>query len=186
MKLCLQVNVICCTKYLVIVVTKTIIIIFYHIQHLMPVPIAINVPKVPPPWSIIFPTLFTNSLPRSPYLMKQRGNIRFQNTQSYKPSNQYKLSSTWVLRNLQKEHQMPCQHRSLLWIPSSCDPSSLAQTGTIQQEQALYRICYKTKVYIYIYMMMIYCSVYLSPNLLCYLYGPKQYTNNHLRIYISD
>jgi hypothetical protein len=34
-------------KELVTVVTKTVI--FCHIQHLMPVPIAINVPKVPPP-----------------------------------------------------------------------------------------------------------------------------------------
>lgn len=34
----------------------------------MPVPIAMNVPKVPPPWSITFPTLFTNSLPLNPYL----------------------------------------------------------------------------------------------------------------------
>ncbi|KAL5283152.1 hypothetical protein ACFFRR_005834 [Megaselia abdita] len=33
----------------------------------MPVPIAMNVPKVPPPWIMTFPTLFTSSLPRNPY-----------------------------------------------------------------------------------------------------------------------
>ena len=34
----------------------------------MPVPMAIKVPNVPPPWSITFPTLFINSLPLTPYL----------------------------------------------------------------------------------------------------------------------
>lgn len=38
------------------------------LQHLNPVPIAMNVPKVPPPCIITLPTLFTNSRPLSPYL----------------------------------------------------------------------------------------------------------------------
>jgi len=37
-------------------------------QHLIPVPTAINVPKLPPPCIIILPTVLTNSLPLAPYL----------------------------------------------------------------------------------------------------------------------
>lgn len=37
-------------------------------QHLKPEPIAKNVPNEPPPWSITFPTVLTNSLPRNPPL----------------------------------------------------------------------------------------------------------------------
>ena len=37
-------------------------------QQRMPVPMAMNVPNVPPPWTIVFPTLVTSSLPRNPNL----------------------------------------------------------------------------------------------------------------------
>lgn len=40
-------------------------------QHLIAVPIDMNVPKVPPPCNITFPTLDINSLPRSPILKKK-------------------------------------------------------------------------------------------------------------------
>ena len=35
-------------------------------QHRIPVPIAMNVPNVPPPCTITFPTLLINSLPLKP------------------------------------------------------------------------------------------------------------------------
>lgn len=40
----------------------------WDFQHRIPVPIAINVPNVPPPWIITFPTLLISSRPRRPYL----------------------------------------------------------------------------------------------------------------------
>lgn len=43
--------------------------VFY--QHRIPVPIAINVPNVPPPCTIVFPTVLTNSSPRIPYLKRE-------------------------------------------------------------------------------------------------------------------
>lgn len=46
-----------------------------HIQHRMPVPMAMNVPKVPPPWTITLPTLLISSRPRNPYLFGRRNTI---------------------------------------------------------------------------------------------------------------
>jgi len=44
-------------------------------QQRIPVPIAINVPNVPPPCSIALPTVFTSSRPRKPYLHKPNGSL---------------------------------------------------------------------------------------------------------------
>lgn len=40
-------------------------------QHRIPVPMAINVPNVPPPCNITLPTLLISSRPLSPYLLVQ-------------------------------------------------------------------------------------------------------------------
>lgn len=50
--------------------------VLLRFQHRMPVPIAINVPNVPPPCSITLPTLLINSRPRNPYLYIQKKHIR--------------------------------------------------------------------------------------------------------------
>jgi len=51
-------------------------------QQRIPVPIAINVPNVPPPCIIAFPTVFTSSRPRKPYLHRphKQCNLQWQNT----------------------------------------------------------------------------------------------------------
>ena len=44
-----------------------------HNQHRIPVPMPMKVPKVPPPCSIVLPTVCTRSRPRRPYLRRTQG-----------------------------------------------------------------------------------------------------------------
>uniref|UniRef100_A0A0K8T5D9 Uncharacterized protein n=1 Tax=Lygus hesperus TaxID=30085 RepID=A0A0K8T5D9_LYGHE len=57
-------NIVLFAKYIV----ARYLLDFSKFQHLIPVPMAMKVPNVPPPWTIALPTLFTSSLPLIPYL----------------------------------------------------------------------------------------------------------------------
>ena len=47
-------------------------------QHRIPVPIAIKVPKVPPPLTMAPPTPLSNSLPLNPILKRYRENSQLR------------------------------------------------------------------------------------------------------------
>ena len=75
-------------------------------QQRRPVPMAINVPKVPPPWIMTLPTLLISSRPLAPYLwlIKIKG-ICYRWLIISKWIN---ILCTWEQRSHQRGHLMPC------------------------------------------------------------------------------
>lgn len=99
------------------------------IQHRIPVPMAMNVPNVPPPWIITFPTLLISSRPRKPYLFEWREKLKTlkMKNEKRKKKKQMRFAFFTVMHQIhQTRHRSPYRHKNRSWNQSSFFENKLA------------------------------------------------------------